>query len=250
MADRPLVFLDLDDTLFSSRRKLMGEPDDLTPVAYDRAGIALSFMSPRQRAWFDWLLETTTIIPTTGRNLDAFRRVHLPFDGQAILSHGGLIISANGEPDGDWHALMSDAAATYGPTLNGLTERSLAIARDSGCHVRGRVISDAGIDLYCSIKHNQEDVVALAALAKEIRRITPAHWTVHLNDNNLAIMPPQVSKAAAVRFVLDRLPYRPPFVVGIGDSSSDLPFLALADLAVLPRESQAFRTIVDGPADV
>ena len=249
MADRPVVFLDLDDTLFSSLRKLGPDGESFEPVAYDRGGAALSYMAPRQRAWFDWLRETTTIVPTTGRNLDAFRRVHLPFDGQAILSHGGLIISPDGIPDSSWHKRMSDACLLYRATLNELCNKCLDLARDMRCDVRGRVIADAGIDLYCSIKHNMEDVQALALLAAEVRRIAPEDWTVHLNDNNMAIMPPAVSKADAVQHVLEHLPYQPPFVVGIGDSVSDLPFLAKADLAVLPRESQAIRKVIESCSD-
>ena len=58
-------------------------------------------------------------------------------------------------------------------------------------------------------------------------------------------MPPIVSKAAAVTYFLENLADDPAFVVGIGDSLSDLPFMALTDIAMLPTNSQAFHGIVE-----
>jgi hypothetical protein len=243
MPDRPIVFLDLDDTLFSSFRK---SPSDLTlfePVAYDRGGSPLSYMSPRQRAFFDWLRKDAEIVPTTGRNLDAYRRVRLPFAGHAILSHGGLILQPDGTPDAGWHDRVAGGARACRAALADLCEQIREAARAAAVDLRARVICDAGLDLYCSVKHNTGDAAALEAFAPTVGALAPGGWSLQRNDNNLAVMPPFVSKAAAVAYFLERLGGDPAFVVGIGDSLSDLDFLALTDLAMLPTRSQAFRAI-------
>ena len=248
MPDQPIVFLDLDDTLFSSRRK---SPDDLTPfepVAFDRAGEPLSYMSQRQRAFFDWLRKDALVVPTTGRNADAFRRVRLEFSGYAILSHGGLILDPDGMPERGWYDRVAVAARDCQTTLADLCEQVRDAAAAAEVDLRVRTVGDAGIDLYCSVKHNREDDEALRRFAPAVRAFLPDAWTFHLNDNNLAMLPPFVSKAAAVSYFLEMLAGDPAFVVGIGDSLTDLPYLALADLAMLPTRSQAFRQML-GAAD-
>src|SRR5262245_40812091 len=100
---RLVVFLDLDDTLFQTRPKCPdGEPLHL--AAFRRDGEALSFMTARQRALFDWLSATASVVPTTARNRDAFRRVRLPFTGPAILDFGGVVLQPDGTPDPVWDA--------------------------------------------------------------------------------------------------------------------------------------------------
>ena len=129
MPGRPIIFLDLDDTLFSSRRK---SPEDLSlfePVAYGKQGEPLSYMSARQRQFFEWLRKDAEVVPTTGRNGDAYRRVRLPFAGHAILSHGGLILDKDGVPDAGWHQQVTLAALAYRDALHDLCNEIASLAR-------------------------------------------------------------------------------------------------------------------------
>ena len=88
------VFLDLDDTLFQSRAKCPVE-DDLYPAAFLRDGSAHSFMTAKQRALWRLLETNMTVIPTTARDWEAYRRVELPFRSWRILDYGGVIIDAS-----------------------------------------------------------------------------------------------------------------------------------------------------------
>ncbi len=245
MTQRPIVFLDLDNTLFHSARKIAGDPALHEPVAFNRDGKPISYMTAGQRAFYRWLSRDAEIVPTTGRNLAAYRRVNLPFGGHAILSHGGLIVDPNGEPDPVWLERMRNAAQTCAGTLARLREQALSAAEAHGVDVRATIVGDYGIDLYCSVKHNGDDGAALGAFAPALRALLADGWQMHLNDTNLALMPPFLSKAAAVRYFLDNLAEPPPFVLGAGDSLSDLPFMACADLAMMPTRSQVFRTLLE-----
>src|SRR5689334_914937 len=98
------VFLDLDDTILQTRPKCpAGEP--IHPAAHGRDGQPLSFITDRQRALLD-LFAAATVIPTTARNHDAFRRVRLLFTGHAILDFGGVILRPDGTPDPGWDAVV------------------------------------------------------------------------------------------------------------------------------------------------
>jgi hydroxymethylpyrimidine pyrophosphatase-like HAD family hydrolase len=234
---RPIVFVDLDDTLFSTLRK---DPTATLAVAFDRQDQPRSFMSERQRAFLAWLSRDALLVPTTGRNREAFRRVRLPLDGYAICSFGGLILTPDGEPEPHWHARMATAAADCQVLLTRLTERLLELADERGLDVRARVICDADVPFYVSAKHNRDDSAGLESLSAAILPLLPDGWQLHLNDNNLSIMPPFLGKEHAVAWFLQEIAADGAFAVGVGDSLSDAPFLALCDYVVTPSRSQLF----------
>ncbi|KAA5605865.1 hypothetical protein F1188_09655 [Roseospira marina] len=233
---RRIVFVDLDDTLFQTHRK---KPAADHPAAMDRDGHPLSFRCGRQVAFFEWLARDATVIPVTGRNVDAFRRVTLPFDSLAVCSFGGVILAANGQPDPVWHARMAQAADRTAPVLQRLLEGVAEAAADQRVDVRYRIIQDAGLPLYISVKLNAGDVEDMSRLGTAITSFVPDDWTIHLNATNLAVLPPFLGKAAAVAYVQAALiGEEPVLTVGVGDSLTDVAFMGLCDFAVAPSDSQ------------
>jgi hypothetical protein len=236
---RAIALVDLDDTLFQTRRKCPADVEEvrLTPIGFDREGAALSFATPRQMSFLTWLAETTRLIPVTARSLDALRRVRLPF-AAAICAHGGVILRDCGTSDPDWTSRMRDRSAACAATLAALAE---TIARAAGTEpVAVRVLAEDGIPLYVLAKHASADEAALARILAEAIPAPPAGWTVHLNGNNAAFLPPHLGKEKAVAALLPRLRSEHPdaIVIGIGDSLSDAPFMALCDFAMAPTGSQ------------
>lgn len=238
---RVVYFLDLDDTLFASRRKT---PDAAAePVAYASDGRPLSYITARQRRFFSLLAESGLLVPTTGRNAAAFGRIDLPFDAcHAICSFGGLVLTPGRheerQPEPRWHAHISRHSAEAAPVLDTLLDHIASEAKDGPVDVRYRVIEDAGNPLYLSVKHNQEDITALAGLAERLRPVLPSGWVLHLNDNNMALMPPFLCKRHAVRWFLEEVVGEPVLSIGIGDSLTDLPFMTACDFALVPTGSQ------------
>ena len=65
------------------------------------------------------------------------------------------------------------------------------------------------------------------------------HCYVHVNGNNLAIIPKFVSKQKAVEFFINKYdPNRERVILGWGDSLSDAGFLACCDWFGMPKNSQ------------
>lgn len=239
------LFLDLDDTLFQTRRKCPSD-EDLLPVGYARDGTPLSFMTPRQALLFDWLAETMTMIPTTARNLDAFRRVKLPFSDWAILNFGGVVLDANGQLHAPWHERMMAWTAETSPVLRDAQARLDDWIQTLGWEINCRLISDFELDLYVVLKHrdgNQQRLEELAARAREAWVDAPLK--VQLNDNNLTLVPNYLNKAAAVAHVLEHRVrgHGEHICFGMGDSLSDLGFLGLCDFSLIPRRSQIFDAV-------
>ena len=242
MTINPSFFVDLDDTLFHSHRKSAGAAGE--PVAFDRDGEAASFMTPRQRALFEWLARDAEIVATTGRSAEAYRRVALGFVGYAICSHGGLILLPDGQPEPRWRKRIAVEAAGHQRAFANLLGAVRFRTARAGIDARIRAIAEGDLELYVSIKHNQGDASELARLATILAEEMPAGWRLCLNDNNLAVLPPFLGKELAVNWFLQEIARRDTFVIGIGDSLSDLPFMALCDYALTPSRSQLFSSLL------
>ena len=236
---RIIALVDLDDTLFQTLGKCPADcpPDRLTPLGFARDGSALSFATPRQVGFLSWLGETTRLIPVTARSRDALSRAQVPHEA-AICAHGGLILNEAGEQDAEWAALMAKGAVERGGRLSAL---AAALAEAAGNQrVNVRVLEEEGTPLYVIAKHQAGDAAALHRLVAKAVPEVPAGWTLHLNGNNAALLPPHLGKQHALAWLLPKLRARFPDapVIGVGDSLTDAPFMALCDFAMLPSRSQ------------
>jgi hydroxymethylpyrimidine pyrophosphatase-like HAD family hydrolase len=199
-----------------------------------------------------------TVIPTTARSLDAFRRVTLNISGvgfssYVVLNFGGVILQPDGTIDRDWqgrmHALMTAAL----PGLQQLASRIDSWADNTGYGGRARLVEDAGTPFFIVIK--DPDKVALNLERVEREAVLPwiadaGHdYCVHRNGNNLAILPKALDKAEAVRYVTERLRREHPddgiVTFGMGDSRSDARFMADCDYAIIPRRTQLAKLTVE-----
>lgn len=226
---RRVVFVDLDDTLFHTRHKT-GAHASLVAVAFTSDGAPASFMNERQRAFYDWIAHGADVVPTTGRNAAAYRRVSLPFGGWAICSFGGLVLRPDGTADPDWRARM--AALVEPDTLASLA----GVVRGEG--IRVRIVEDDGLPLYLSIKCAVGDNARLGPVRDAMTGAAPPGWQIHLNGHNLSVLPPFLGKEHAVRWYRANVAGEDALAIGVGDSLSDAPFLAACDFAVAPSQSQ------------
>ena len=92
---KKFLFADLDDTLFQTFEKCAAS-DALEPAAYYKDGSICSYTTRAQRAFLSFVQDGMTVIPTTARDHDGLRRVHLPFDSYAVINYGGVVLLPGG----------------------------------------------------------------------------------------------------------------------------------------------------------
>jgi hypothetical protein len=245
------LFADLDDTLFQSLEKCGGR-DGLLPAAFLRDGSPISYTTEGQRAFIAFAQDGMTMIPTTARNLDAFRRVDLPFSSWAVLDYGGIVLQPDGSVDQGWHAHMQGAMRAALPGLQELATLIDEWAVRTGFDGRARLIEDFGTPFYLVVKDPGKVAARLAPIETEV--VAPwiaaggRDYFIHRNGNNLAILPNALNKAHAVAHVTARLraEHGEILTFGMGDSRSDARFMAACDYAIVPRRTQLAGLALEG----
>jgi hypothetical protein len=244
-SNRPLVLIDLDDTLFQTARK-MPEGAPRHPATLDVDGQPNGYMSTVQKSFAEWLLATADVVPVTARSVEAYSRVKLPFSHGAVCSHGGVILGPDGKLDQDWQARMREILDGFQNRLPALSEATLAIGKELGISLRGWVVEEEGLRNYVVTKHNESnDDVLNTVLAEVQARGLLEGMHIHGNSNNLAFLPAGLSKRVAVQEWLrrDREVNGERPVLGFGDSITDLGFMDECHLWATPARSQLAKLV-------
>lgn len=249
---RPVVFPDLDDTLFQTKRKMIDELDQ-TPVrvgALDRSLAPRSFMNEEQALLVDWLLANADVIPVTARGTEEYARVKIPFNSWAITTHGAVIISPDGVYDVNWQEHIEAELSSYYKRLVDLQAAITQLMAERGIDAWARINYEYdGIPVYLVMKHTDSiKLDELYAIGDEIEKIFGTEgFYVHRNGNNIAWLPNCIEKGKATRYLLNKLrAERGTFpTIGLGDSLTDFSFLKLCSWYGIPSKSQFSSAIKD-----
>lgn len=255
---KPYALMDLDDTLFQTQRKIAAwqlPMDGLVAATVDKQNAPLSFLTPKQRHFFNWLSQSTELIPVTARDTTEIMRVKLPFDSWQVLTHGAVIVAPSGQICTRWQRLMAGQLVALQSKLTQLMARLTGFeALRITPHYEHFIVDNNAADLmvYVAIKHRHKDHDALLQFAAQLPTVLNEvpdlgdEFYIHVNANNLAILPHVVNKHHAMRFLLDYHldKNRPCF--GFGDSLADLPFLQLLDWYGTPNRGQLHDAISQG----
>ncbi|NHZ99904.1 hypothetical protein [Massilia sp. CCM 8734] len=238
------LFADLDDTLFQSLEKCEGRGTPIEAAAFLKDGSPISYTTPGQRAFLAFAQDGMTMIPTTARNVNAYRRVGIDFHSYAVLDYGGIVLLPDGSVDQEWLEHMRGAMQAALPGLQELGGLIDAWAERTGFGNRARLIEDFDTPFYLVVKDPQK----IAANLEPIERDVVQPWIasgnrdyfIHRNGNNLAILPTALNKAHAVAHVSARLraEHGDILTFGMGDSKSDARFMAACDYAIMPSRTQ------------
>ena len=242
---KPVIFSDLDDTLFQTRRKMVDELalEPFRTGALDRSLQPRSFMTEEQAMLVDWMLQHGELIPVTARGTEEIARVQIPFHSWAIATHGAVILNPQGEEDAGWRALMLEQLRPYRDELLTMQQTITALMAERNINGWARINYEYDdTPVYLVMKHRDSTQLdELYAIADEIDRRFPAtKYYLHRNSNNVAWLPLVVEKGLAVSYLLEKLrAERGVFpVIGLGDSLSDHRFMKLCSWYGLPRQSQ------------
>lgn len=234
---RPIVFADLDDTLFQTAAK-MAEPAAEARRAATATNDRHSYMSAVQAATIAWLLITTRLIPVTARSSEALSRVHLPFNDWRICANGGAILDWKGVPDPAWRDHVAGISAQHREGFAALV--AAAATMPEGAGLRSWVVTETDLPIYFVAKTGRAvGAGVLSELEARCRVAVGDSFLFHRNGRNMSFTPRGLAKRDAVAALLSRLPEAGDVPIwGMGDSVSDLGFMRLCQMMVVPVPSQ------------
>ena len=215
---RVLVALDLDQTVVFSRRSA-GEAGP-SVVVEQRDGEQLSSMTVGAIMAYGELAGRHTVVPVTTRTVAQYTRIHLPAAARyAVCANGGVLL-VDGERDLSWADAVAQRCRVAAP-LADVEARLRAVEGEPWVRL---VRIAEGLFAYL-VAHNRADVPQswLAALAADL---APLGWAVSMQGRKVYAVPQALSKAAAVRHLLDLL--GADLLLAAGDSLLDQPMLELA----------------------
>lgn len=240
MSDEQIwAFSDVDDMLIATVRECPVAGSEVAAV--DDKGKICGWLTPKQRQFLSMFAGKVGIVLTTARTSKGVSQLSLPISGYwAIVSFGGVILTPEGTVEPRYRAIMGAHAKQAAPTLSRLLALMQETCQTRGIDARCRVAQDDGMDLFLSVKHNKRDISELAQLKDVLAPELPQGWTLHFNGNFLAALPPQLNKESAVRWFIDNIAGADALAIGMGDSLTDLSFMGLCDIAIMPTRSQSF----------
>jgi len=245
------LFLDLDDTVFQTRRKC-ASIEQAIPAAYALSGEPSSYYLPKQKTLLALLHEQWRIIPTTARTQAAYARVDLgiPCNDGVILNHGATILCTNGQEDSQWRVRLETQLKILQPLLHELKQAIEVYAQQKSINVLVRIIHESGLDYYLEVRHHQALFIELESVLKNCVQPLLQEMSVfksYLNSNSLTILPCDINKSHAVSYRIAELSlqYGEILTMGMGDSLSDAPFISLCDYAMIPRGAQLHQQLVE-----
>src|SRR3546814_14749398 len=135
------------------------------------------------------------------------------------------ILDDEGSLDLVWHMQLEVASRHSEPVLDVYQAMTGNLSAERFRHWS---VDENSLDLYIVIKSNERDDQALAQLETELAPLLPEGWRCHRNGNNLAYLPPWLSKRHAARYLIAKYPSEPPANPNhrIGDTRPALRFLA------------------------
>lgn len=238
------LFLDLDDTVFQTARKCTSL-EQAVPASYNVAGEPSSYFLPKQLALLQTLAEQWRIIPTTARTQASYARVELgvPCMDGVILNHGATILCTDGVEDKQWRAQIAEPLVPLSNILTQIKKTIEQYAQAQDMELLVRITTESGLDYYVEVRHLSADHVELKKLLQIFIQPLLKKYTdfqVYLNSNSLTILPRCVNKAHAVEYRINALEqeYGEIITMGMGDSLSDMPFMALCDYVMTPKHTQ------------
>lgn len=242
---KPLFIVDIDSNLGQSKRNCPAG-EELTVMSVGMDDKPNTFMTPSQLAFFNWISASGHVVPCTARHSDGVvGRMRIPFTHHAIVSFGGAILLPDHSAEPVWNDFVQGQAKESGPILTAILAEIEKEAQAEGITIKSVIKNEFGSDIFMEMKYRGEDSSALDYIDELMTSLAPQGWQRHRNDDTLALLPPWLGKEKAAEYYVKHIAEPALFVVGMGDSLTDLPFMQSAcGYAMMPVNSQAFSTIM------
>jgi HAD superfamily hydrolase (TIGR01484 family) len=233
MMQEILLFIDLDDTLFQTRRKNSQGIIPATRTALTGKG---SYMTQAQKLFFDLFNESkkVKIIPTTARDLKQYHNTLLSDSARidtAILYFSGMILEKDHE-EKQWQQQIQRA---YQQLDKSILQLFIEVKTIIAAHPQFILYNVD--DYYITVKAKQDCPIAIReTIFSQLKTMEIEGYFIHQNDRALSLLPQFLNKKFAVQYLIEK--YQPSLTLGVGDSLTDLSFMAVCDFRIFPKNTQ------------
>lgn len=232
---KAILFIDLDDTIFQTKRK---NQNGINPVTQHEDPKNISYMTHAQDIFTDIFFSypDIEIIPVTARNIEQYSRTYLSNNPKIniFVTCFGANITINNTVDPFWENFIKEQYMNLKPELNFVMEKIIKIANKENFNIH---LSE---DKYIVIKNKSKDVNVYTLqnqiLKNDIIEFLDDKYFLHFNSNHLSVMPRFIDKKCAVEYLINK--YQPQLTIGAGDSLSDYNFMSLCNYKIIPHNSQ------------
>lgn len=238
-----LLFLDLDDTIFQTRRK---NKDATIQATYPANIEKASYMSNSQSLMFELFYNNpdVMIIPVTARDIEQYKRTEISKKSLIAVTYFAGMIVHNNEIDLHWQKNIQD---NYKKMQLDISTIFTDLQQELDPSIfKSHIVEDFYIVIKnkfnSSFEHNQQNEILKLLLLKKITD----EYFIHHNNNNISIIPKFIDKKNAVKYLIEK--YQPELTIGMGDSFTDINFMNLCDFKIIPTQSQInklFETYID-----
>lgn len=257
-----IVLTDLDDTLFTSRRKAKGYKGSAASrlVCENSKTERDTVQLPFQAKLENMLRIADCVVPITGRTYQSLIKAYGNKDFSIGFAHfGGWAVTKDDaeifycDLADKWNQFSSEqrqlGAKTFA-SISGYLERVIAqlpyLVRFKENKAPDGLVNEIVIKF-----ESQEDRLhygwvnlkdAIELFYKDcLDDVSP--FEMHINNNNLTLLLRSINKGEAAKYFLDALDTADALVIGAGDSLTDLSFMRYADAMVIPVASQIAKRI-------
>jgi HAD superfamily hydrolase (TIGR01484 family) len=230
-----LIFLDLDDTIFQTKRK---NSQGIIQATNPENPENISFMTEGQKLFTDIFLnrDNVKIIPVTARDMEQYKLTLLSNNPNitTAVTYFSAVITDHGEIDQEWQEHIKNSYSKLKFSVREIMEKITANADLENFKIHSVE------DFYIVIKNRSKDknqyIIQNEELKNKLSAMINDEYYIHYNSNNIAVLPKFLDKKNAVEYLIKK--YRPLLTIGAGDSITDLNFMELCDFKIIPKNSQ------------
>lgn len=219
---------DLDKTIIYYKKYVNDEIMSKVQLIETIDNRPISYISKKAKSNLEKISKIINIIPTTTRSIDQFFNIKtFEFCKYAIVSNGGTILY-NREKLPEWENYINTILNDYREDF----EQIIKLLEKSDIITSTPIILD-NIYVFSRVEDKEKSLEFLNGIVDEKK------WNYCIQGKKLYIIPKQITKANAVKFLKDKL--NDDCLIVAGDSLMDQDMLDIADIPMVPKHGELYQ---------
>lgn len=219
---------DLDKTLIYHKKYVNEDIMDKVQLIETIGENPVCYMSIEAKNKLQEISKKINVIPTTTRSIDEFFNVKtFEYCKYAIVSNGGKILEDK-KIMPEWEKHINNIIANYKDDFNGI----INLLEKSGLTTTNPQVID-NIYVFSRVEDKEKCLNFLNG------KINQDKWNYCVQGKKLYVIPKEIKKSNAVKFLKNKLNSN--YLIVAGDSLMDKDMLDIADLPIVPKHGELYK---------